>query len=290
MEILKYLSNSIKEQIIKDCNYDFKRLEEIRLRNCKNIILKFNEKEEILNYIVQTKDILETLEKITENSIYTYEKQIANGFITLPGGHRVGITGNAVIENEKVISISHISGMNFRIAKQIVDCSDSVLKKLYEQGESTILKDLIKKISEGNMYGNGINVGVVDERNEISAMHRGKEEINLGIRTDVITNIPKNIGIKMLIRSMAPKVIAVDEIGGKKDAESINYASKSGVKVLTTIHGNSLADVKNNKEINEIIENNLIEEIIVLDEKQKGKIKESYCLNKEKNIYEREKI
>lgn len=140
------------------------------------------------------------------------------------------------------------------------------------------------------MYGNGINVGVVDERNEISAMHRGKEEINLGIRTDVITNIPKNIGIKMLIRSMAPKVIAVDEIGGKKDAESINYASKSGVKVLTTIHGNSLADVKNNKEINEIIENKLIEEIIVLDEKQKGKIKESYCLNKEKNIYEREKI
>ena len=299
MEILKYLSNSIKEQIIKDCNYDFKRLEEIRLRNCKNIILKFNENEEILNYIVQTKDILETLEKITENSIYTYEKQIANGFITLPGGHRVGITGNAVIENEKVISISHISGMNFRI-----DCSDSVLEKLYEQGEfkntiivgapgtgkTTILKDLIKKISEGNMYGNGINVGVVDERNEISAMHRGKEEINLGIRTDVITNIPKNIGIKMLIRSMAPKVIAVDEIGGKKDAESINYASKSGVKVLTTIHGNSLADVKNNKEINEIIENKLIEEIIVLDEKQKGKIKESYYLNKEKNTYEREKI
>ena len=222
----------------------------------------------------------------------------------MPGGHRVGITGNAVIENEKVISISHISGMNFRIAKQIIDCSDSVLEKLYEQGEfkntiivgapgtgkTTILKDLIKKISEGNMYGNGINVGVVDERNEISAMHRGKEEINLGIRTDVITNIPKNIGIKMLIRSMAPKVIAVDEIGGKKDAESINYASKSGVKVLTTIHGNSLADVKNNKEINEIIENKLIEEIIVLDEKQKGKIKESYCLNKEKNIYEREKI
>ena len=94
----------------------------------------------------------------------------------------------------------------------------------------------------------------------------------------------------MLIRSMAPKVIAVDEIGGKKDAESINYASKSGVKVLTTIHGNSLADVKNNKEINEIIENKLIEEIIVLDEKQKGKIKESYYLNKEKNTYEREKI
>lgn len=304
MEILKYLSNQIKEQIINECNNNIQKLEEIRIRNNKNIILKFSEKEEVLNYVTKTKDILETLEKITENSIYTYEKQIANGFITLPGGHRVGITGNAVFEDEKVISISHISGMNFRIAKQIINCSDLILKKLYEQGEfkntiiigapgtgkTTILKDLIKKISDGNSFCEGMNVGVVDERNEISAMHRGKEEINLGIRTDVIANIPKNIGIKMLIRSMSPKVIAVDEIGGKKDAESINYASKSGVKVLTTIHGNSLSDIKNNKEINEIIENKLLEKIIILDKKERGKISKLYYLNKEKNTYEREII
>lgn len=101
---------------------------------------------------------------------------------------------------------------------------------------------------------NGITVGVVDERNELAAMNKGIEQINLGVRTDVISNIPKETGIKMLIRSMAPQVIAVDEIGGQKDAEILNYASKSGVKIIATIHGNSLEDIKNNKEIKEILE------------------------------------
>lgn len=194
--------------------------------------------------------------------------------------------------------------MNFRIARQIKDCSEFILKKLYEKreiknslivgapgtGKTTILKDLIQKISNGNDYGNGVTVGVVDERNEIAAMSKGIEQINLGVRTDVISNISKEIGIKMLIRSMAPRIIAVDEIGGKKDAEILNYASKSGVKILATIHGNSLEDIQKNKEIKEILDNKLLEEIIVLDRNQKNKISQAYCLNKEKNTYEREVI
>lgn len=194
--------------------------------------------------------------------------------------------------------------MNFRIARQIKDCSEFILKKLYEKreiknslivgapgtGKTTILKDLIQKISNGNDYGNGVTVGVVDERNEIAAMSKGIEQINLGVRTDVISNISKEIGIKMLIRSMSPRIIAVDEIGGKKDAEILSYASKSGVKILATIHGNSLEDIQKNKEIKEILENKLLEEIIVLDRNQKNKISQAYCLNKEKNTYEREVI
>ena len=136
----------------------------------------------------------------------------------------------------------------------------------------------------------GVTVGVVDERNEIAAMNKGIEQIDLGIRTDVISNISKEIGIKMLIRSMSPKVIAVDEIGGKKDAEIMNYASKSGVKILATIHGNSIEDIKNNRGIREILDNKLLEKIIVLDKKEKNKISEAYYLNKDKNTYEREII
>ncbi len=167
MEIFKYLSNDIKENIINKSKFKFIDLEEIRIRNNKKIILKFSQKEEIIQYTVTTKDILETLEKITENSVYSYEKQISNGFITLPEGHRIGITGHAVCEEEKVISISYISGMNFRIARQIKDCSEFILQKLYEKkeiknslivgapgtGKTTILKDLIQKISDGNSYG-----------------------------------------------------------------------------------------------------------------------------------------
>jgi len=303
MEILQYLSNDIKNQIINSNISSFKTLEEIRLRNNKNIILKFTENEKVLQYIVKTKDILETLEKITENSMYTYEKQIVNGFITLPKGHRVGITGNAVYENDKVINISHISGMNFRIARQIKGCSKQLLKKVYEKGEfkntlivgvpgsgkTTILKDLIKNISDGNEYAKGVTIGVIDERDEIAAMHKGIEQNDLGIRTDVISNLPKEIGIKMLIRSMSPKVIAVDELGGKKDSEMINYASRSGVKILATIHGDSIQDVELNPQMNEILKDKIIHEIIILDKTQKGNVKESYYLSKEKNTYEREK-
>jgi len=303
MEILQYLSNEIKNQIINSDISSFKTLEEIRLRNNKNIILKFTESEKILKYIVKTKDILETLEKITENSLYTYEKQIVNGFITLPKGHRVGITGDAVYESGKVINISHISGMNFRIARQVKDCSKHILNKLYDKGEfkntlivgvpgsgkTTILKDLIKNISDGSEYAEGITVGVVDERDEIAAMYKGIEQNNLGIRTDVISNLPKELGIKMLIRSMSPKVIAVDELGGKKDSEMINYASRSGVKILATMHGDSIQDVELNPQMYEILQNKIIQEIIVLDKKEKGTVKESYYLNKEKNTYEREK-
>lgn len=304
MEIFKYLSNNIKKEILNSDISTFSELEEIRIRNNKPIILKFLEKEKIINYKIKTEDILETLEKVTENSIYTYEKQIANGFITLPGGHRVGITGNAIIEEGKVINITYISGMNFRIARQIKGCSNFLLSHIYNieeikntlivgipgTGKTTILKDLIRNISNGTENRAGVNVGVVDERNEIAAMYKGIEQTDLGTRTDVISNLPKDIGIKMLIRSMTPRVIAVDEIGGKKDSETINYASKSGVKVIATIHGDSITDIKLNPEINKILNNRIIEEVIVLDKYKKSHIKEAYCLNKEKNTYEREII
>lgn len=300
MEILNYLSNNIANALDKDkINRKNNELEEIRLRANKNIILKLTNKEEIIDYKVTIKDLLETLEKVTENSIYTYENQISNGFITLQGGHRVGIVGNAVSNSDKVINISHISGMNFRIAREIKGCGDFLIKELYTEsdfqntliigapgsGKTTLLRDLIRQISNGNKYCPGLNVGVVDERNEIASMYKGIEQTDLGLRTDVISNIPKTLGIKMLIRSMAPEVIAVDEIGGRKDAEMIYYAMCSGTKGLFTAHGNSIEDIKINPELKELLENKTIEKIIVLNKKQKGKITNLYCLDKEKKEY-----
>lgn len=217
------------------------------------------------------------------------------------GGHRVGIVGNAVAENEKVISISYISGMNFRIAREIKGCGNFIIKDLYNQGEfkntlivgipgsgkTTLLRDLIRQVSNGNQYAKGLNVGVVDERNEIASMHKGIEQTDLGLRTDVISNIPKILGIKMLIRSMCPQVIAVDEIGGKKDAETIFYAMCSGSKGLFTAHGNSMQDVKLNPELRELLEFKTIERIIILDKKQKEKVSGLYFLDKDKKEYKK---
>lgn len=300
MELLNYLSKNIQDTInIPIILSKMNQLEEIRIRVNKNLILRFNQDELLTNYIVTVKDILETLEKITENSIYTYEKQISQGFITLPGGHRVGIVGNAIAEKNEIINISFISGMNFRIARQVKNCGNFILEKIYNRGifqntlivgspgsgKTTLLRDLIRQISNGNKFSKGLNVGVVDERNEIAAMYKGQEQTDLGIRTDVMAGIQKNIGIKLLIRSMAPDVIAVDEIGGRLDCESIYYAMCSGTKVLLTCHGNSFEDVKKNLELNQLLNNYTIERVIVLDSNIKEKAKQIYFLDKEKENY-----
>ena len=106
MEILEYLSKNIYNVLnVPTVLEKIDKLEEIRLRGNKNIILKFNNEEVIVSYKVTIKDLLETLEKVTENSVYTYEKQISQGFITLAGGHRVGVVGNAVNEDDKITNI-----------------------------------------------------------------------------------------------------------------------------------------------------------------------------------------
>ena len=157
-------------------------------------------------------------------------------------------------------------------------------------GKTTLLRDLIRQISNGNKYAKGLNVGVVDERNELASMYKGMEQTDLGLRTDVIAGIPKTIGIKILIRSMAPEVIAVDEVGGLKDAENINFAMCSGAKALLTCHGNSISDVKMNSELQELLQSGSIEKIVVLSQKEKEKTNGIYFLNKEKREYMRECI
>ena len=135
MEILEYLSKNIYNVLnVPTVLEKLDKLEEIRLRGNKNIILKFNNEEVIVSYKVTIKDLLETLEKVTENSVYTYEKQISQGFITIAGGHRVGVVGNAINEDDKITNISYVSGMNFRISREIKGCGKFIIKKLYENG------------------------------------------------------------------------------------------------------------------------------------------------------------
>ena len=301
MDILKYLSQNIQNVISSTLNQEiFKSIEEIRLRANQKIIIKLINQEIILDYVVKTEDLLKTIEKLTENSIYTYQNQICNGFITVKGGHRVGITGNVAIENDSVVNIVYVYSLNFRIAREIKGSSNFLLDYIYKSnnsiyntlilgapgsGKTTVLRDIIRNISNGEYGKQGLNIGVIDERSEISAMYKGIPQTDLGIRTDVLENIPKVLGIKMMIRSMAPDIIAVDEIGGSKEADSINYAMCSGVNGIFTAHGESLRDIKSNPELRKLIDKKIIERILVLSKEKKGMLAKKYYLDKTKCEY-----
>ncbi len=301
--ILNYFPDSIVNEIEQNINNKWEDLEEIRFRVNKPIILKFNNTEKIIKKYINQENILEIMQYICDNSIYAYQEQICNGFITVQGGHRVGITGSAVIENEKVINLNYISGLNFRIAKQILGAGDNIINYILDvknntinntlivsppgAGKTTVLKDLVRQISNGIPKYNfeGLTVGVVDERGEISATHRGIAQNDLGIRTDVIDNIPKNIGMQMLIRSMSPQVIVADEIGGKGDVDAINYAVCCGIKGIFTAHGKILEDIEINETLNKLIHTCIFENIIFLDNKIKGNIEKVYTLDKVSKKY-----
>ena len=284
-EIIKYFPPNIA-QILNNAimkNTQIKEeAQEIRIRVERPIIIKLRNLDVMIEYKINQSEILQILEKICENSIYAYKRQICEGYITIKGGHRIGLTGSAVIENGEIINIKYVTSLNFRIARQVLNCSNKILGQvlnLKEQtifntlivsppgkGKTTILRDAIRRISNGieELNFKGKTCGVVDERGEIAAMYRGIPQNDVGIRTDVIENITKSKGMKILIRTMSPEVIACDEIGTKEDAEAISEALISGVKGIFTMHGSNLEDIKSNPQINKLIEEKKIEKIIFI--------------------------
>ena len=295
-DVFDYLAENIKNEITK-YEQDMQDIEEIRLRIKKPIILKKNEGNEILVHIISKEELLDTFQKVCEHSIYAYQKQICEGFITIKGGHRVGITGSPVIEKGKIININYISSLNFRIAKEKNEVSNSILKYIVNAneiantlivskpgcGKTTILRDLVRKISTGiDEFGlKGKTCGIVDERGEIAAMYKGVPQNDIGILTDVMDNVSKSKGMRMLIRSMSPEVIICDEIGSQDDIDAINYAMTSGVKGIFTAHGKSFDEIILNKEMKQLLDKKIIETIVFLDDKKRGKIKKVYQLYKD---------
>lgn len=241
-EILKYFPINIYNILLYTFEQNIqieKNIQEIRIRVNRPIILKMRQADILIEYIVTQKEVLQILEKLCENSIYAYKNQICEGFITIKGGHRVGITGTAVVENGKTINLKYVTSLNFRIAREVLNCSNKILGQVIDiknnniftslivsppgKGKTTVLRDAIRNISNGitEMNFTGKICGVVDERGEIAAMYKGIPQNDIGIRTDVIENISKSKGMRMLIRSMAPEVIACDEIGSKEDVIAI---------------------------------------------------------------------
>ena len=208
------------------------------------------------------------------------------------------------MENDRIININNISSINIRIAREIIGASNKILGHILNlnensvintlivsspgAGKTTVLRDIVRNLSNGipMIKFNGLNIGLVDERGEIAATYRGIHQNDVGVRTDVLTNIPKWEGLKMLIRSMAPQVVVADEIGNYKDIEAINYAACSGVKGIFTAHGSDLEEILLNPVLNKILKTHIFQKIIFLSSTGKrGEISKIYTLNKRKSEY-----
>lgn len=195
---------------------------------------------------------------ICHDSPYAFEDELRQGFITVPGGHRVGVAGQAVLEADGSIrTIKHIRYINIRVAHQIFGAAEEILPKIYQKGrlrniliisppgcgKTTMLRELVRRISDGNAYGGGLCVGVVDERSEIAGSYLGIPGNDLGSRTDVLDACPKALGMMLLLRSMSPQVIAVDELGNDEDVKALREAAACGSRILATVHGANPWDV-----------------------------------------------
>ena len=203
-------------------------------QNCENVI------------VATAKDIRRGMELITHSSVYAFENEIRNGYITLAGGHRVGITGDAVVVGGEISHIRTVQSLNYRFAREVIGAADSVMEKIYDGkyikntlimsppmcGKTTMLRDVARQLS---LLGK--KVSIVDERGEIAALAMGVPSFSLGANCDVLSGVDKADGMLLMLRAMSPDVIITDEIGDERDFAAISEIKKRGVSIITSLHG-----------------------------------------------------
>lgn len=279
-QILSLFSGKMRADVLS-VNPEFELMQEIRLRSNQPMIFVQNGREILSEKIVTSKEIKEIVEAACGHSGYAFEEEIRRGYLTVPGGHRIGLTGKAVMADGCVQTLKNISSLNIRISHSAIGCAQKWTDYFYEThypchmliisppgcGKTTFLRDVIRMFSEGEAGYQAVTVGVVDERSEIAGIYRGIQTHDLGKRTDVLDGCPKSEGMEMLLRSMAPKVLAVDEIG-ISDVSSIESVLRCGCKIIATLHGESLQDFTRKPGFASLVNERIFERYIFLKREQ----------------------
>ncbi len=265
-QLIKLFPVHLREKL-KSAKIDQQTLEEIRVRAGQPLMFLYGDREYFFDevhgalvtdpaaaYRMRPGDLEEMVSFLCSYSIYAYEEQLRMGYLTLRGGHRVGVAGEAAVLQGHIARLQHIYFLNVRIARERKGCAKGLVEAvrtgggIYNTlilsppgvGKTTYLRDAIRILSEGDTVHAGMKVGVVDERSELGAGYLGIPQNDLGPRTDVLEGAGKSEGIYMLLRSMSPQVIAVDELGAKDDFEAVTRAFHSGCRLIGTLHGESI--------------------------------------------------
>lgn len=223
-----------------------------------------------------------TFQLVTFGSTYALEEELRNGFITLKGGHRVGLAGKMTLGHDGGFTLREVTGFIFRVSREIKGCADAIMPYCISQdglsllstliisppgaGKTTILRDMIRQASYGisRLGFPGSNIAVIDERNEIAACHEGEPQLDVGPTTVVLDRCPKARGLIMALRTLSPSVIATDEIGGREDLEALREALNAGVSVLATAHAGSLKELCIRRGFMELLEEGAFPRIVLL--------------------------
>lgn len=218
---------------------------------------------------------------MSQYSLYAYEEEVRQGFLTVEGGHRIGVCGQVMQKEGKIGRIYPILYLNIRIAGERKGCGKSVYEQLWEHdepentlvlsapgtGKTTLLRDLIRLFSNGDEMHSGKRVGLVDERSELAGCLHGIPQNDVGIRTDVLDGCPKVEGMMLLVRSMAPEILAVDEIGGVEDFSAMQYALRCGCHLLATVHAGSLEELFQKPRWDKCRDERMFEKYVVISKK-----------------------
>ncbi|MDD1510967.1 stage III sporulation protein AA [Priestia megaterium] len=254
-------------------------LEEIRVRIGRPVEFTINNQPYFESYLPSAEDALFILNKLSQFSIYMIEEELKKGYVTIEGGHRVGLAGKVVTENGQVRVIRDVSSFNIRIAKQKIGISNQLIPFLYNRywqstviigppqtGKTTMIRDLARVISTGIERSKipPFKVGIVDERSEIAGAVKGVPQHTFGSRMDLLDSCPKAEGMMMMIRSMSPDVLIVDEVGSEEDCKAVLEAVNAGVRVIMTVHGYDIDDLMKRPTLQALMKLHVFKRYVVL--------------------------
>lgn len=257
-------------------------LREIRVRAGQSIRLSTRQGETICPCEPTPQQVAQMAEALCEHALYARAEEQRSGFVTLRGGHRMGLCGRVICQGQSIRALRDISSFCIRIAGQWRGAADGLIGQLTDEngfcrstlivglpgmGKTTLLRDSLRRLSEA-----GRRVCVVDERSEIAAMCDGLPQLEVGPCTDVLDGCGKEAGLRWLLRSLSPEVLVTDELSDTLDAQAALEAIRSGVSMLATVHGRDLDSVCGRNTLYPLIRDRAFERYAVLDVHEVGKL------------------